>query len=141
MQKILIIEDNEKVASALNIRIKSAGYETVVASDALSGVSTAVKCRPDLVLVDINLPAGNGFEVVERIRAQLPANAPVIFITASKQPGLESRAVEMGASGFVEKPYNPVQLLTLVDNILHKSCQPPTVGAGADRPSVSSRLN
>lgn len=126
MKRILIVEDDAKVASALNIRISNAGYETVLAADALSAVSVAVVAQPDLALVDINMPAGNGFTVVERIRARVPRKVPVIFITASKEPGLVDRALAAGASGFIEKPYNPVQLLTLLENVLSKpSVQPP----------------
>lgn len=120
MKRILIVEDDARVASALNVRITSAGYETVLAADALSAVAVAVAARPDLALVDINMPAGNGFSVMERIRALVPGRLPVVFITASKEPGLADRAIEMGASGFVEKPYNPVSLLTLLHNILEK---------------------
>src|SRR5204862_506103 len=106
MKKVLIIEDDPTVASALNVRITSAGYGTVLAADAISAVSTALATRPDLILVDINMPAGNGFWVVERIHALIPGRLPVVFITASKEPGLAERAFAMGASGFIEKPYD-----------------------------------
>ena len=106
MKKILIVEDDARVASALKIRIEGAGYQTALAEDAISAVSIAVAARPDLVLVDINMPAGNGFSAVEHIRARLPGPLPVVFITASKQPGLVERAGAMGANGFmaVEHP-------------------------------------
>lgn len=123
MKRILIVEDDARVASALNVRITSAGYETVLAADALSAVAVAVAARPDLALVDINMPAGNGFTVMERIRTLVPGRLPVVFITASREPGLADRAIEMGASGFVEKPYNPVSLLALLHNILEKPSQ------------------
>jgi CheY-like chemotaxis protein len=123
MKRILIVEDDAKVASALNIRITNAGYETVLAADALSAVAVAVTANPDLILVDINMPAGNGFTVVERIRALVPGRLPVVFITASREPGLADRAIAMGASGFIEKPYNPAGLLALLHNILEKPVQ------------------
>ena len=120
MKKILIVEDDARVASALKIRIEGAGYQTALAEDAISAVSIAVSARPDLVLVDINMPAGNGFSAVEHIRARLPGPLPVVFITASKQPGLVERAGAMGANGFIEKPYDPVSLLLLLQNLLEK---------------------
>src|ERR1051325_2154601 len=120
MKKVLIIEDDAKVASALKIRITNAGYESFLAGDAISAVSAAMAARPDLLLVDINMPAGNGFMVVERIRARLPGPVPIVFITASNEPGLFDRALAMGASGFIEKPYNPVSLVTLLHNVLEK---------------------
>jgi DNA-binding response OmpR family regulator len=120
MKRILIIEDDANIAAALRIRINSEGYETALASDALSALIAASKLHPDLILVDINIPAGNGFSVVERIRAIVPEPIPVIFITASKEPGLCQRAIDMGASGFIEKPYDPAFLLMLLRNVLQK---------------------
>lgn len=123
MKRILIIEDDEKVARALDLRVKSAGYETSIAYDALNGVISAAKVKPDAVLLDINMPAGNGFSVAERIKATATTPIPIIFITASKKPGLVDRAIEMGASGFIEKPYSPEGLLKLLTNVLEKPCQ------------------
>jgi CheY-like chemotaxis protein len=112
MKKILIVEDDETVAKALNLRMKSAGYETALASDAIQGLSRAVSFGPDLVLLDINLPAGNGIDVAHHIRNMLPSSIPIIFLTASKQPGLVERATLVGSPvGFVEKPYNSESLL------------------------------
>ena len=111
MKKILIIEDDRNIAVALGLRMKQAGYETTLAYDALTGVNTAVKLRPDLVLLDIAMPAGNGFSVAERIQALLPVPTPIIFLTASKQPGLLAKAEELGAVGFFEKPYRSEDLL------------------------------
>jgi len=124
MKKILIIEDDANIAQALKIRIASEGYEAALAPDALTALMAASKVHPDLILVDINIPAGNGFSVVERIRAAIPGKMPVIFITASKEPGLCQRAIAMGASGFVEKPYDPAYLLTLLHNVLEKETAP-----------------
>jgi len=121
MKKVLIVEDDEKVAKALYLRVKGAGYETSVAYDALDGVITAAKMKPDAVLLDINLPAGHGFNVAQRIQAIMPSHRPIIFITASRKPGLFDRAVKLGASGFVEKPYDPAQLLELLHNVLEKT--------------------
>ena len=113
-KKILIVEDDEKIALALALRLKAAGYETSTAFDALTGVSEAVKFRPDLVLLDISMPAGSGFEVAERMRSAMPSFTPIIFLTASKQPGLQERAQELGAVGYFEKPYEAEALLTAV---------------------------
>ena len=120
MKKILIIEDDQKVARALELRIHSAGYATTVASDAYSGVASVAKSPPDLVLLDTNMPGGNGFTVAERIQSLGPARIPIVFITASKQPDFLDRAVALGASGYIEKPYDPNQVLTLLENVLNK---------------------
>jgi DNA-binding NarL/FixJ family response regulator len=72
----------------------------------VSGLETALKIRPDLVLLDISLPAGNGFVVAERIQRLIPTATPMIFLTASTQPGLREKAKELGAAAFFQKPYD-----------------------------------
>lgn len=118
MKNILIIEDDANVAKALGLRMKFAGYHPVLAHDAITGLSTAVKVRPDLVLLDINMPGGNGFSVAERIQNVVSRETPIFFLTASRQPGLVDRAQAAGAAGYFEKPYPPRQLLSAVERQL-----------------------
>ena len=120
-KKVLIIEDDRKTALALAHRIRSAGYEATLAYDALTGVNTAVKLRPDLVLLDISMPGGNGFSVAERIQNLVPRLTPIIFLTASRQPGFRKKAGELGAAGYFEKPYDAQELLTTVKQVLEAS--------------------
>jgi DNA-binding response OmpR family regulator len=119
MKSILIIEDDRKIALALTLRIKSAGYEATTAYDGLTGLDAAVKNPPDLVLLDICLPVGNGFTLSEKIQTLLPAPTPIIFITASKQPGFRQKADELGAAGYFEKPYEAEELLAAIQNALN----------------------
>lgn len=119
MKTILIIEDEPLVAKALSIRVKSAGYRVSTAYDAATGLMQAKKIQPDMVLLDVNLPAGDGFMVAERIMAQLEIMIPIIFITASKDPELLQRAKDMGAAGFFEKPYDAKELLDAIKEILN----------------------
>jgi two-component system response regulator ArlR len=111
MKKILIVEDDQNIARALSIRLKNAGYEVSVAHDALSGIESAVKKVPDLVLLDISLPAGNGFTVAERIQSLVLTATPLIFLTASNEPGLRNKAKDSGAAAFFRKPYEFDDLL------------------------------
>jgi DNA-binding response OmpR family regulator len=117
-KQILIIEDDQKIALALAVRLKCSGYETITAYDAVAGVSAAVKDPPDLVLVDITMPGGNGFTVAERIQTLALTPIPIIFLTASKQPGFRQRANLLKAAGYLEKPYEPEQLLTAIQAAL-----------------------
>lgn len=123
MKRILIVEDDEKLAKALEMRIRSSGFETTVVNDGYSGVSAVAKCPPDLMLLDINLPAGDGFSVAERIRSIVTQPIPIVFITASRDPEFRDRARALGASGFVEKPYNPDQLINLLETTLHQATE------------------
>ena len=118
MKSILIIEDNLMVAKALTIRVKMAGYKASMAHDAATGVIMAKKILPDMVLLDINLPAGDGFMVAERIWTQLPTMVPIILITASKDPTFLQKAKDIGAAGFFEKPYEAEELLDAIKEIL-----------------------
>lgn len=115
MKKILLVEDDADIAKALTIRLKHAGFIVHTAQDGLMGVCTAAKQKPDLMILDITMPAGDGFTVAERVRdmADVP-DAPVIFITASKRPEYRRMAEEFGAAGFFEKPYESEELLGAV---------------------------
>ena len=114
MKKILIVEDDQNIAKALAIRLKSAGYEVTVAADAMTAVAAAVKIQPDLALLDISVPAGNGFTVAEKIQELIASATPIIFLTASKQPGLRQKAQNLGAVGFFEKPFDAGELLAAI---------------------------
>jgi len=118
MKSILVIEDDRKIALALTLRLKSAGYEATAANDARTGLDAAVKNPPDLVLMDICLPVGDGFTLSQKIQTLLPAPTPVIFITASKQPGFRQKAEELGAAGYFEKPYEAEELLAAIQAAL-----------------------
>lgn len=114
--KVLLVEDDKKLSIAMGMRLKSFGHNYAIASDAITAVSQAVEHQPDLVIIDVNLPGGDGFLVAERLRA-LPngQDAQVIFITASKVPGLRQRANEAGASAFLEKPFDSSKLLEAIE--------------------------
>jgi DNA-binding response OmpR family regulator len=118
VKKILVIEDDRKIALALATRLKAAGYDTSLAYDAVTGVSSAMKLKPDLVLLDISMPAGDGFGVAKRIQTLVPSLTPIIFITASKQPDLRKKAQELGAAGFFEKPYDSEELINSIQQAL-----------------------
>ena|SRR2546426_1863091 len=113
-KRVVIVEDDNRIATALALRLRSAGYEVLVAADALTGMRAVVHSNPDLVLLDISMPAGNGFTVAERLKSVLPRPVPVIFLTASKQPEFRARARELGAAGYFEKPYEAADLLAAV---------------------------
>ncbi len=118
MKKILIIEDDEKIAFALSVRLGAHGYPTWIARDGVLGLSMAMGNQPDLVLMDIALPTGDGFTLAERIKSHVPTPTPIIFLTASKSPELRERAQQLGAAAFFEKPYEAEALLAAVKHAL-----------------------
>lgn len=120
MKKVLIIEDDKSISLAVGIRLKAMGYTVESAPDAVTAISQARKHQPDVILLDIGLPGGDGFMVAERLQ-QLNQTAvtPIIFITASKQTGLKERALEMGAVRFLEKPFDATELADAIESALN----------------------
>ena len=119
MKKILIVEDDERLSLALSIRMKAQEYATWTAGDAISALSLALQINPDLILLDISLPAGNGFTLIEQLdRFPETREIPIIFTTASKDPELRNRALDLGAAGLLRKPYDAEELLAVVDQTL-----------------------
>ena len=114
MKRILVIEDDKNIATALAIRLEAANYEVTTASNGLEGLKQILENRPDLIVMDIWMPIGMGFSVAERLHGLGLSGIPVVFITASKQTGLLEAAKELGAVAFFEKPYDAEQLLETI---------------------------
>lgn len=118
MKKIMIMEDDSRIASALALRLKAAGYHVLAAPDGFRGLTRSLQDRPDLLLMDIWMPVGTGFSVAQRLQDFGLSDVPFIFITASKTKGLKETAKELGAAGFFEKPYDPHELLDAIATAL-----------------------
>lgn len=113
--KILIIEDDHDVLRGLNVRLRASNYETAFATDAVMALSIAKKEAPDLILLDLGLPGGDGFVVLERMRnVGLLASTPVIVISARDPKTNERRALDAGAEAFFQKPVDNEQLMRAI---------------------------
>jgi CheY-like chemotaxis protein len=114
-QKILVVDDDKDIQRLLALRLGSAGYETAFASDGITAISAARQQAPDLIVLDLGLPAGDGFSVLERLQA-LPqlASIPVIVLTARESPEARARALEAGVERFVAKPFESEALLEAI---------------------------
>ncbi len=119
MKKILIVDDDRKIAIALAARMRSLGVTVVVAQDGMGAVMTARKEQPDAIVMDINMPAGGGLVAAERIMAlSLTCGIPIIFITASKDSELLSRAAEISGMKVLEKPFEAAELIQVLEESL-----------------------
>ncbi len=119
MSKILIIEDESDAARVVSKRLKSHGFEVMIAEDAYQGVKMAHENNPDLIVLDLMLPAGGGLSVLKNIRlsSQLQ-NTPVLVLTASKDEPYKKKIIDEGVDAFMEKPYDADQFIAKVVNLL-----------------------
>ncbi len=118
-QKILIIEDEEGIIHLLNLYLKDAGYTIVVANDGADGLALHARERPDLVILDIMLPAIDGFEVCRRIRAW--SKTPILMLTARSDEDDRINGLELGADDYLVKPFSPRELVSRVRAILRRA--------------------
>jgi DNA-binding response OmpR family regulator len=118
MKKILIVDDDRKIAAALEIRLRASDYEVFTARDGDEGLKLAARHRPDLIVMDVWMPNGVGPLVAQRLKHIGLADVPVIFLTAGKRKDLWDIAQDVDPAGFFEKPYDPAELLQSIGNIL-----------------------
>ena len=112
---ILYVEDNEANRMIVRDLLKRTKYQLIEAHDGEAGVATALEKKPDLILMDIQLPKISGMEAMRRIRAEASmADTPIIAITSFALSGDEQKAKEAGATAYLAKPYSPFDLLKLV---------------------------
>jgi CheY-like chemotaxis protein len=117
--KILVVEDEPDLVRALRMRLSSHGYEVSTAYDGIQAMSRIQSEPPDLVLLDIHLPAGNGYRVCEKLRSHPKTwGIPVIAITADPRPEAEEKCRRYGCSAFFRKPYDPHRLLLAIEDAL-----------------------
>ncbi len=116
---ILYVEDNEMNRKIVRDLLKRTTYQLVEAFDGEEGVAKALEVRPDLILMDIQLPKLSGMEATRRLRAD-PATAktPIVTITSFALSGDEQKAKEAGATAYLAKPYSPFDLLNLIRKLL-----------------------
>ena len=118
-KKILIVDDDPDLRAALNIRLRANSYDTAFAADAMTAVLEARRYKPDLILLDLGLPGGDGFVVMQRL-STIPALAviPVIVLSARDKDANENRAAMGGAVAYLQKPYDDETLLVEIRSAL-----------------------
>jgi DNA-binding response OmpR family regulator len=113
--KILIVDDDPDLRRALKIRLRANHYDTVQASDGYSAIAVAQKEQPNLIILDLGLPAGDGFVVLERLqKSDSLSNIPVIVLTARDPQSNEQQTLAAGAAAFFQKPADNNELLDVI---------------------------
>lgn len=129
--KILVVDDDPDLVRAMRLRLRANHYEIATATDGYAAIATAQKERPDLIVLDLGLPAGDGFNVLERLQASdVLSGIPVIVLSARDPQNNERRALKAGASAFFQKPADNDELLNAIRASLAGSS-----AAAAARPS------
>jgi DNA-binding response OmpR family regulator len=121
-RKILVIEDEEGIIHLLNLYLKNAGYDVVVARDGADGLALHARELPDLVILDVMLPAIDGFEVCRRIRAW--SKTPILMLTARVAEDDRITGLDLGADDYLVKPFSPRELVSRVKAILRRVGEP-----------------
>mgnify|MGYP003294785673 CR=1 FL=1 len=125
MKKILIVDDDPHISEALRLYLEKEGHEVKNAYDGVDGIACFKSYEPDLVLLDITLPDGNGYSICTAVKRA--TNAPVIFLTAMTDESSIITGFQLGADDYITKPFKPMELIYRVRNALRKSGKTPSV--------------
>jgi DNA-binding response OmpR family regulator len=121
-KKILIVEDDADVRLGYRVLLKAHHYDTFFAADGMTAMSETVKHQPDLIILDLGLPAGDGFIVLDRLAANgYFAMIPVIVVSGRDVYGIlgnKERALAAGAMAFLQKPWDDAELLASISQLL-----------------------
>jgi two-component system cell cycle response regulator DivK len=118
-KRILVVEDQEDNRQILRDLLGNAGYELTEAENGEEAIAAVAKRRPDLILMDIQLPVMDGYEATRRIRTNPDLKSvPIIAVTSYALTGDEDKAVAAGCNGYISKPYSPRDLLAKVRSYL-----------------------
>ena len=129
--KILVVDDDPDLVRALRLRLRANNYDIATAADGYAAIATAQKERPDLIVLDLGLPAGDGFVVLQRLQnSDTLSGIPVIVLSARDPQNNEERALKAGAAAFFQKPADNEELL----NVIRVSL----AGASSPQPALPS---
>jgi two-component system cell cycle response regulator DivK len=118
-KKILVVEDTEDNRQILRDLLSIAGYDVIEALDGAEGIAKASEHKPNLILMDIQMPVMDGYEATRRIKADPAlASIPVIAVTSYALSGDEQKARDAGCDAYMAKPFSPRQMLAKIREIL-----------------------
>src|SRR5436305_13869589 len=127
--KILIIDDEVNIIQVIRLYLEQNGYTVLSAADGIAGLELHAREKPDLVILDLMLPALDGMEVCRRIRAW--ANTPILMLTARQSEEDRIEGLELGADDYLVKPFSPREVVSRVKAILRRTSPVATHDAGA----------
>jgi DNA-binding response OmpR family regulator len=117
-QRVLLIDDEERIVNFVALKLKVSGYDVVCASSGEKGLELAESAKPDILLLDVIMPGIDGIEVLRRLRKF--SSVPVIVLSAKER--VMDEVMALGANGFISKPFNPDDLVARVKLVLEPGC-------------------
>jgi CheY-like chemotaxis protein len=122
MSKILIADDSRFQVELLSRALEEKGFEVVTAVDALQASMTAMRVAPAAIVLDINMPAGSGIEVLKRLKmSSKTQHIPVMVVSGNTDPSIEPLAKQLGVTDFFHKPVDPAQLCQALSRVLSQA--------------------
>jgi DNA-binding response OmpR family regulator len=114
---VLVVDDEAAIRLLCRVNLEASGMEVVEAEDGRTALEAARRRRPDLVLLDVMMPALNGWDVAREL-AETGSSPPIVFLTALADSSARVKAYEHGGVGYILKPFDPVGLATLVETTI-----------------------
>ncbi|MFH1845875.1 MAG: response regulator [bacterium] len=119
MQKILCADDEQNIRNILDFTLGAEGYRVLTASDGKQALALAVSEMPDLIILDVMMPNGDGFEICRRVKENAQtSNIPVVLLTAKNSRLDRERGQKVGADDYIIKPFSPQRLVDKVQSLL-----------------------
>jgi CheY-like chemotaxis protein len=117
MKTVLLVDDDNVFLLTIGVRLKGMGYTVCAAKDAANAISVVRKAAPDVIVLDVSLPGGDGFLVADRLQKLITSAAtPIIFVTATEKQGMRERAMKLGAVAFLAKPFDATTLADAIES-------------------------
>ena len=139
-QTVLVVEDDHDLCNLLNYNLTRGGYQVDIIGRVQGGLERIRGSRPDLIILDVMLPDGDGFELCRQIRADPSLTSiPILFLTARSEEADRVMGLEIGGDDYITKPFSPSELLARVKAHLRRQTSPKSKVVGPVRVDVSSR--
>ena len=123
-KKILVVDDDPDVRLGLQLRLSANHYDVISAADGVASIAEARKHMPDLMILDLGLPAGDGFSVLERMKAnEKLSSIPVIVLSGRDRRSSQDRVLKAGARAFLQKPVQANEFLAVIRRTLNEKHQ------------------
>jgi DNA-binding response OmpR family regulator len=119
IKRILVVEDDADVRLGYQVLLEAHNYHTFFAANALAALSESRKHDPELIILDLGLPAIDGFDILEHLGPVYLGRVPLIVVSGRELQKNKERALKAGAKAYLQKPWNDDELLAIIDGLLH----------------------